>query len=356
MIITRSMLRLDLSGKFTVCKRNATCYIDSISSPTSNFKLSMVQRKILSANVTDVTDALMRKAAFEHVEILRKTHGYLTSKMINDGFIYQGRCIPLRNQQQGIFKPRQMRYLLSVTTVFPRGSRITYDDQNTATEQFYKGSEAVDYAFMGTDPKRAQNQHLLNACKHRIPIIYFLGFKPGIYHAITNTYISDWDADQLNVKLIFDVPNAQTSAFPNEEIERRYAMRMHKQRLHQTEFREAVITAYGGQCAITRLAVPQLLDAAHIIPDKDKQFGQPVVTNGFPLSKTHHAAYDRNLIGIDPDYRLHVSDRLLIINDGPMLESLKQLKGNKIVLPRYRKNYPDRDRLAQRFEEFQAVA
>ena len=31
--------------------------------------------------------------------------------------------------------------------------------------------------------------------------------------------------------------------------------------------------------------------------------------------------------GIDPDYRLHVSERLLTQNDGPMLEALKRLNG-----------------------------
>lgn len=35
--------------------------------------------------------------------------------------------------------------------------------------------------------------------------------------------------------------------------------------------------------------------------------GQPIVRNGIPLSKIHHAAFDAHLIGIDPDYRLHVS-------------------------------------------------
>ena len=37
--------------------------------------------------------------------------------------------------------------------------------------------------------------------------------------------------------------------------------------------------------------------AAHIVADKDEQFGQPVVSNGIPLSKIHHAAFDAHLIG-----------------------------------------------------------
>jgi predicted restriction endonuclease len=44
-----------------------------------------------------------------------------------------------------------------------------------------------------------------------------------------------------------------------------------------------------------------LLDAAHIVMDADEQLGQPIVSNGLPLTKIHHAAFDVHLIGIDPD-------------------------------------------------------
>ena len=81
-----------------------------------------------------------------------------------------------------------------------------------------------------------------------------------------------------------------------------------------------------------------------------------MVPNGIPLSKIHHAAFDAHLIGIDPDYRLHVSERLLGQKDGPMLDALKGLNGGIIHLPGRVKDRPDRDRLALRFERFKAVA
>jgi putative restriction endonuclease len=68
-------------------------------------------------------------------------------------------------------------------------------------------------------------------------------------------------------------------------------------------------------CARTRL-----LDAAHIVMDADEQLGQPIVSNGSPLTKIHHVAFDVHLIGVHPDYRIYVSDRLLEIHDGPFLE------------------------------------
>ena len=101
---------------------------------------------------------------------------------------------------------------------------------------------------------------------------------------------------------------------------------------------------------------PLLLDAAHIVSDRDERLGQPVVPNGIPLSKIHHAAFDAHLIGIDPDCRLHVSERLLVQTDGPMLEALKRLNGGAIHLPIRDRDRPDRDRLAQRFERFRAAA
>jgi putative restriction endonuclease len=104
------------------------------------------------------------------------------------------------------------------------------------------------------------------------------------------------------------------------------------------------------------LPEPLLLDAAHIVADKDERLGHPVIPNGIPLSKIHHAAFVPHLIGIDPDYRLHVSDRLLGRNDGPMLEVLKRLNGEAIHLPSRVKDRPDRDRLALRLERFKAVA
>ncbi len=139
-------------------------------------------------------------------------------------------------------------------------------------------------------------------------------------------------------------------------MERRYALRAVKQRLHQASFREAVITAYGGRCALSGLPESLLLDAAHIVADKDERLGQPIVPNGIPLSKIHHAAFDSHLIGIDPDYRLHVSERLLIQHDGPILEALKRLNGGTIHLPNRVRDRPDKDRLALRFERFKAAA
>ena len=307
--------------------------------------------------MTDDLDTPMRIAAFEHVGRLGEVHDHLTADELKSGFVFEGERIPLVNPRRGIFKPRQMRYLLSIKTVFPRpGARVWYDDQRDVHRQIFGGDETVDYAFMRQDPEAADNRWLREAFENKIPVIYFLGIAPGRYQAVLPAFISVWDADALKARVAFGMPEQDAFAPPENALERRYALRAVQQRLHQASFREAVIAAYDGRCALSGLPEQRLLDAAHIISDKNERLGQPIVPNGLPLSKIHHAAFDAHLIGIDPDYRLHVSDRLLDQNDGPMLEALKQIDGEALHLPNRAKDRPDRDRLAIRFERFKAVA
>lgn len=169
-------------------------------------------------------------------------------------------------------------------------------------------------------------------------------------------FISGWDPRSLKARIAFGAPDAESLEPPETPLERRYALRAVKQRLHQGSFREAVIAAYNGRCAITGLPEPLLLDAAHIVSDKHEELGQPVVTNGIPLSKIHLAAFDAHFIGIDPDYRIHIANRLLTLHDGPMLEALKRLDGGVVHLPDRAKDRPDRERLAVRYEQFKAAA
>lgn len=104
-------------------------------------------------------DTLMRMAAFEHVRRLSEVHDHLTNSELSPGFMFESARIPLVNPQRGIFKPRQMRYLLSIKTVFPRpGAKVWYDDQREVHRQIFESEEAVDYAFMGQDPDAADTR------------------------------------------------------------------------------------------------------------------------------------------------------------------------------------------------------
>jgi putative restriction endonuclease len=108
--------------------------------------------------------------------------GSLSSTDLLAGVEFDGQRIPIVNPQRGIFKPRQLRYLLSIRTVYPKtGARVWYDDQREVHAQIEAGEEIVDYAFRGSDPKAFDNQWLREAMHEQVPVLYFLGVAPSRY-------------------------------------------------------------------------------------------------------------------------------------------------------------------------------
>jgi putative restriction endonuclease len=284
-------------------------------------------------------DAVFAKPRSDHVRGMQSRDLVLSHEDIARGFMFEGERWPLWNPQRGIFKPRGMPFLLSIRTVFPRkGGRIWYDDQRHVHQQIFAGEEELDYAFMGRDPEAPDNVWVREAADRQIPVIYFLGVSPGRYQAVIPTFVVDWDSRRLAARIAFgELAGAIATPTAPDAVERRHALRLVKQRLHQASFRDSVLAAYDHRRAISNLPDDHLLDAAHIMADADELLGQPVIANGVALSKIHHAAFDNHLIGIDPDGRVHVSERLLKLHDGPLLEqSLKAVAGGLIRLPRSR--------------------
>jgi hypothetical protein len=82
-------------------------------------------------------DAVIRQAAFDHVRGLQSWDLVLSHDDIRRRFVFEGERWPLWNPQRGIFKPREMPFLLSIRTVFPRkGGRVWYDDQRHCISRF----------------------------------------------------------------------------------------------------------------------------------------------------------------------------------------------------------------------------
>ena len=78
-----------------------------------------------------------------------------------------------------------------------------------------------------------------------------------------------------------------------------------------------------------------------------------LLLNGLSLCKLHHAAFDRHIVAVDPDYRIRIRRDVLEEEDGPMLRhGLQELHGVKIVPPRRPELRPSRDLLALRYERF----
>ena len=215
--------------------------------------------------------------------------------------------------------------------------------------------EGVLYRYQDGPIDNFHNRRLREACRLSVPIVYFIGTGPGVYRPEFPAFVRADDPAARTVLVDFghtvgdpDEPDWEPIEDP---IERRYKLRTVHARVHQLQFRRAVLPAYENCCAICSLKEPQLLDAAHIVADTDEG-GEPVIPKGVSLCTIHHRAYDQDLVGIAPDRRVHVSRRLLEEEDGPMLELLKGFHGREILLPGRRSQRPDPERLALRFERF----
>lgn len=296
-------------------------------------------------------DLQVRLAAFNWLSEQVDLHGdVLPRGLLEQGFNFQGYSIPLVSPQ-GIFKPRILDFPLTITTA-PKGP---YDD--------YFGTDGfLLYRYRGTDPNHRDNVGLRKVYELNLPLIYFHGIEPGKYLATWPVFIIGDEQSALTFKITVD--DTVSSAYAESNISRQisemsdtrhaYMTSTVKVRLHQRSFREKVLNAYRSQCALCRLKHRELLDAAHIIPDKLPE-STSTIDNGISLCKLHHAAYDKFIIGITPDYVIQVRKDILEEEDGPILQhGLIGLHKAKMTLPKLRSQWPNQEALEWRYSRFTA--
>lgn len=301
-------------------------------------------------------DTRVRTQAFQFLTEQTRLHGEVIPRdLLERGFDFEGRRVPLIGPQ-GIFKPALLAEMpISITTVpVKEGEARPYDD-GVGPDGFLR------YRYRGTDPGHRDNEGLRLAMGRGVPLIYLYGVTPGRYMPVWPVYIVRDHPAELSFSVAVDAPYMPVlSNFkpdPNSlEARRAYITVLTQQRLHQQGFRERVLRAYKEQCAICRLRHDELLDAAHILPDSHPK-GEPIVPNGLALCALHHAAFDRNILGIRPDFIVEVRMDILREKDGPMLlHGLQGFQGKTILRPSSRALWPRADFLAERYEEFRQAS
>jgi putative restriction endonuclease len=296
-------------------------------------------------------DDQVRTAMFAHLERLSALHPEgISSAQINH-FSIGGQPLKLV-VQPGIWKPGALEAALTIRTTF------TAPNQPPPYEDSIAPGGLVKYAYRGTDPNHSDNRALRTAMVQQRPLAYFIGVASGVYQAQFPVYVVGEHPEEHAFLIAVDQaqrlvdPEAVASLPPDR---RSYLERLVRTRLHQPVFRARVLQAYDKKCAMCRLQHTDLLDAAHIIRDVDEG-GLPVVPNGLSLCKIHHAAYDRDIIGVRPDLVIQVRRDVLVEIDGPMLKhGIQAMHGVSLTIPHQRAARPDTDRLEQRYEEFCAA-
>lgn len=297
-------------------------------------------------------DARLRLSAMAwlRAELLATPEGIYWKRLLE--FRFEGTRIPLLNIQRGIWKPAILDAALTIRTVFSnKPDQRPYDDA--------PGPEGLlRYKWMGDKPNASDNRAVREAMHRRLPLIYLVGIAKGLYQPVFPAFIEAEEParQQFVVSTSAEEETAWRFAVQGQpEIAREYLESVRQHRLHQRVFRDQVLLAYDSRCALCHLGHRELIDAAHI--REDAAGGLPTVTNGIAMCKLHHATFDSLLIGLSPDYRIHVRHDLLSEIDGPTLQhSIKQLHGEIIRLPGARAARPDKDLLEERFVRFQSGA
>lgn len=271
----------------------------------------------------------------------------------NGGFLHRhelltfrigGEDLPLIDFSRGIRNPARFGSTLSIVAA----TNGPYDDVES-------DDGLLHYSYRKGDPFSGDNRKLRTAMETGQPLILFRKEMPNYYTPVMPVYVVDDEPENRAFIIALDEAFRFMGDIRTlDEPQREYARRLAKQRLHQPAFRTRVLLAYNTRCAICRLQHGSLLDAAHIVPDTEV-LGVPTTPNGLALCKIHHAAYDHNILGVTPDYRVHVRTDVLEEVDGPMLKhGIQEMHGRALTLPVKRTDAPDRDLLAWRWERFSA--
>ncbi|MCK6546260.1 HNH endonuclease [Myxococcota bacterium] len=301
-----------------------------------------------------VYDAELRAAAFAFLDAaIRREGDTLSWRTLNHEFFFRGELIKLVAPSRGIHKPAQLADApLSIVTAPPKpGRSAPYEDALDA-------DGVLTYHYQGDDPDRYDNRYLRTAFVRRLPLVYFIGIAKGLYLPLYPVYIIEDRVDELLFRVSTSQPVSAlvTTIDRVAEPTRRYGEVTVLSRLHQAAFRQRVLRAYQEACAICRLRRVELVEAAHILPDRHVR-GIPTVDNGVALCRLHHAAFDRLLIGIRPDLVVEVREDVLAEKDGPMLEhGLKAIDRQKIWVPGRAAERPSRAALEERYEMFKTGA
>lgn len=111
-------------------------------------------------------------------------------------------------------------------------------------------------------------------------------------------------------------------------------VRIVKARANQNVFRKMIMQIYQGHCCVTGLNIPAVNRASHIIPWSENESTRLDPQNGLYLSATYDAAFDRNLMSLDEDYRIIISKEIKdhYANDNVRTHFLSK-EGERITMP-----------------------
>ena len=257
----------------------------------------------------------------------------------------------LANKAKGIHKPADLIYALSVR----QSLSGHYEDGIRLDEE---GRWIFTYAQEGSDPEYFTNR-ALTACRvDKVPVGVMIQVKPKpdpLYEILGLGLVTDFDGHNFIISQVdgrdtnladsaleLSVPSTEFDA-SNAADSRTQVIRGIAVRRGQPEFRRNLMRAYGRKCAVSGCSVPQVLEAAHIMPYMGSHTNH--VQNGLLLRADLHTLFDLGLLHIAPEtYTLVVSSLL----EGSVYW---EYHGQKINMPQRKADRPSTAALVSRLKK-----
>lgn len=160
-----------------------------------------------------------------------------------------------------------------------------------------------------------------NAAALKIPV--FVVVDTGTKKDVFLAWVVDWDDSLEQFLLEFRLSSTQSELHTAPSDDSPFLLVESKTRRKsqsivrpgQSRFSYTVMRRYGASCAACGIAVKGLTDAAHIVPDAANGSNDP--RNGLPLCPTHHRAFDKGLLLINP-----TTNKFAARETGPSLTQL----------------------------------
>jgi hypothetical protein len=224
---------------------------------------------------------------------LARSRGAITSGLLKELGISKG--------QQGIY--RDLEHTTPVSgdsygvTLSVRHTGRTYADDLSDDSMLYHYPVTTRG---GRD--RNEVEATKNARRFGLPIFVNIGLENG--RDVRAGWVEDWDDDSKVFLISFDdnlatVPAATPTEEPFEPIvqrTRKYSQT--RRRENAPKFRFEVLKRYGAVCAVCDIRIPELIEAAHLVPWERGGVDDP--RNGLPLCALHHRAFDARMFAIEP--------------------------------------------------------
>lgn len=202
----------------------------------------------------------------------------------------------------GIFSPKGTSSVWLFITEEKTADRTPYRDQLQGDRLYWQGqmSSRKDALIIDHETRGLELLVFFRRKKSEYPGFGFRYLGPFVYSSHTGNKPTNFVLQRKHDSTFRVAPTAaDADDFDPTSVEdaRKRISRSITQRRGQKRFRDDLIAAYNGQCAITGCSVLDVLEAAHIYPYRGPDTNK--VTNGLLLRSDVHTLFDCGLLAVD---------------------------------------------------------